>query len=92
MPEEEFFDVADRFIELANELVREWGTPRVSAALLFAATRFNAHNFFSTDGEERNRKRAVKYYCAQYRKMLLENMDTLAGNQDSRLEERKGST
>lgn len=78
MPEEEFFKVADQFIELANELVHEWGTPRVSAALLFAATRFNAHNFYSTDGEKQNRKQAVKYYCTQYRKMLMENMDTLS--------------
>jgi hypothetical protein len=78
MQDQEFFDVADQFINLANELTQDHGSPRISAALLFAASRFNAHNFYATDGEGGNRKTAVKYLCAQYKEMLSENLETIA--------------
>ena len=74
----EFYDQVDEFINFANERVPSWGTPRVSAVLLFAASRFNAHNYFATDGSPANREAMVEFYREQYTKMLLDNLDWLA--------------
>lgn len=77
-PEQEFFNVVDRFIHLANEMVPQHGVSRVSATLLFAASRFNAHNYYAADGDPANREAMIDYYCEQYRKMLMDNLDWLA--------------
>lgn len=74
MQEEVFHEVADEFIHLANDLSDDWALPLLSAAIMFAAARFNAFNFQSTDGEVANREEAIRYYTEQYNKMLRENM------------------
>lgn len=80
--DQEFYAVVDRFIALANELVPEHGLARISATLLFAASRFNAHNFLVSDGDRTNVDTAVEYYCAQYRGMLIDNMKRLESLED----------
>ena len=74
----EFYGQVDEFIDLANERVPSWGTHRVSAVLLFAASRFNAHNYFATGGDPANRDAMIAYHREQYTKMLLDNLDWLA--------------
>ena len=74
MQEEVFHEVADEFINLANELGEDWAMPFLSAAIMYAAARFNAYNFESADGENDNREEAIRYYTEQYGKMLRENM------------------
>lgn len=71
--EPEFFELADRFIELANQANQDWPVSRVSAAILYAAARYNAFNFFSSDGAEENEAKAIDYYCEEYRTMLEEH-------------------
>ena len=78
MQEEVFHEVADEFIHLANDLSDDWAMPLLSAAILFAAARFNAFNFQSTDGQINNREEAIRYYTEQYNKMLRENMNEIA--------------
>jgi Protein of unknown function (DUF3144) len=78
---QEFYDVVDEFINLANELQEKWGSERVSSTILFAASRYNAFNFYATDGSSSNREKAVDYYCSQYREMLLDNFDRLAAKE-----------
>jgi hypothetical protein len=46
----EFLALVDRFIHLANELAEENGDGETSAAILFAAGRYNAFNFLSNGG------------------------------------------
>jgi hypothetical protein len=77
-PDKAFYDLVDQFINLANQLVPHYGSPRVSAVLLFAASRFNAHNYYATDGAEDTKQAAIDYFCEQYRAMLVENIDWLA--------------
>lgn len=74
----EFYDVVDQFINLANSLVPAHGTARVSATILFAASRFNAFNYYAVDGQSETREEMIEYYCDQYRQMLLDNLDWLA--------------
>ena len=55
----------------------------MSAAFLYAAARYNAFNFFATDGAEENEARAIEYYSRQYRALLEEHFRELR-------EERRG--
>lgn len=77
MQEADFHEVADEFINLANQLSEDWALPFLSAAFMYAAARFNAHFFYENDGEPGKRQQAESYYCDQYRKMLKECMDEL---------------
>lgn len=77
----EFFDLADKFIDLANDLTRQHGTARVSSVFMFAASRFNAHTVAATDADARsNRSVALDYMVDQYRKMLTDNLDEMLGS------------
>ena len=78
MQEEVFHEVADEFINLANDLSDDWALPFLSAAIMFAAARYNAFNFKSSDGNDTNREEAIRYYTEQYGKMLRENMNEMA--------------
>ena len=50
MQEADFHEVADEFINLANELSEDWAMPFLSAVFMYAAARYNAHFFYETDG------------------------------------------
>jgi hypothetical protein len=78
MQEDVFHEVADEFINLANDLSDDWAQPLLSAAIMYAAARYNAFNFRSVDGQEMNREQAIEYYMEQYGKMLRENMREMA--------------
>lgn len=74
----EFYDLVDRFIAMANELTPNHNTSRVSAVIMFAAARFNAHCILASDpNAAQNREAAVAYMVEQYRAMLQENVDWL---------------
>lgn len=79
MQEDVFHEVADEFINLANDLGDDWAQPLLSAAIMYAAARYNAFNFQSVDGSEMNREEAIQYYMDQYGKMLRENIREMAG-------------
>jgi len=83
-PDQEFWNIADAFIERANEYSRTAGVAKVSAALLYAASRFNAFvAAAATDDESTFRQeseKALEYFSAQYKKMLRENLDDWADN------------
>ena len=74
MQEEVFHEVADEFINLANDLSDDWAHPMLSAAIMYAAARYNAFNFQLTDGDNEKMEDAIEYYTEQYSKMLRENM------------------
>jgi hypothetical protein len=79
----EFYDLVDRFIGVANELTREHPTARVSAVILYAAARYNAHCLRTLDPEAaENRATAVDYFVEQYRAMLDENIETIEQSAD----------
>lgn len=83
-----FFERADQFIKLANEFCRpEKGKPanpaeirgQVSAAMLFAAARFNtwvSANTFKDGDEMRDAKdQVMAYLVQQFQSMLEDNYD-----------------
>jgi len=69
----EFYEMVDEFVYLANKLGGDQDTTRISSVIMFAAARYNAFNFFVTDGEKQNEAKAIDYYCKQYRLMLQDN-------------------
>jgi hypothetical protein len=78
MQEEVFHEVADEFINLANELSDDWASPFLSAAIMYAAARYNAFNYQTMDGDNGNVEEAIRYYTEQYGKMLRENLKELS--------------
>ncbi|HYJ85399.1 MAG TPA: DUF3144 domain-containing protein [Pyrinomonadaceae bacterium] len=75
---QEFYDVVDKFINLANELGTTWPRSRISATLMFAAARYNVYNWMNRDVElEQTLEQAVVYYREQYEEMFLENAQEL---------------
>jgi len=78
MQETDFHEVADEFINLANELSEDWATPFLSAVFMYAAARYNAHFFHESDGRSENVDEALDYFADQYRKMLRECVVELA--------------
>ena len=70
--------MADKFIELANEFTKTESKERVSAAIMFAAARYNA---FEASSKSKNLKKdkedALNWYGKEYTKMLDANMDEL---------------
>ena len=86
MPEDdvpkEFFDVVDEFVHLANTLNEKWPASRVSSAIMYAAARYNAFNFYAqAPSSSENQEKATDYFCAQYKAMLLENINALGRSQ-----------
>jgi hypothetical protein len=75
---QEFYDMVDRFINLANDLEKESARSRVSATLMFAAARYNVFNWLNRDVDlEQNLEDAVAYYQDQYSKMFRDNVQEL---------------
>ncbi len=80
MQEEVFHEVADEFINLANQLSEDWAVPMLSAAFMYAAARYNAFNAVDGTDDNDTRSRAVNFLCDQYRKMLEENLAELTAS------------
>jgi hypothetical protein len=47
----------------------------VSAAILFAAGRYNAFNFLSNNGDADDQAKAVEFYLSEYRKAIEQNLE-----------------
>lgn len=77
--DDEFYKRADEVINLANKQCDTISSSKVSASLLFAASRFNAFivTSMSTNVEQlkRDKNEAIQYFTDQYIQMLTENLD-----------------
>ncbi len=75
----EFLKLVDEFIHLANKLAKDGKDGEVSAAILFAAGRYNAFNFLSHSDGKQDEEKAVDFYVAEYRKAITSNLDGVVG-------------
>ncbi len=75
----EFLDLVDQFVNFANTLADQRATGEVSAAILFAAGRYNAFNFLAGGGSQAERPAAVEYFVNEYRKAFESNLDGAVG-------------
>jgi hypothetical protein len=75
----EFLDLVDKFIRLANELAEGGRSGEASAAILFAAGRYNAFNFVTLGGTDADKDQAVAFYVSEYRKAFVSNLEGVVG-------------
>jgi hypothetical protein len=75
----EFLKLVDEFIHLANTLSEKRSSGEVSAAILFAAGRYNAFNFITQGGTDEGRAAAMEFYVSEYRNALSSNLDGVVG-------------
>ena len=75
----EFLKLVDEFIHLANRLAEDGKGGEASAAILFAAGRYNAFNFISNGGTDQDQAAAVEFYVSEYRKALVSNLEGVVG-------------
>ena len=86
-PEDQvFFDLVTRFIGEANKMNDEkHHRSRVSAALLFAAARYNAFTWMHREKDTnpgQSAEEAEQFFAEHYRSMFLENVEFLKARAD----------
>lgn len=85
----DFFKRTDKFIQLANELIKDHEPGKVSASLLYAAARFNAHIVTASAKDKAeadlNKGEALEYFTQQYAAMLKANLEDYVEKYDEYL-------
>ncbi|HEC20029.1 MAG TPA: DUF3144 domain-containing protein [Gammaproteobacteria bacterium] len=77
-----FFEIADQFINLANELAKTQGTANVGTALRYAAARYNTFEAsLSSDDLARDETKMTDMLCNDFREMLKANMQDYIARQ-----------
>jgi len=80
MPQDkEFYELADAHIALCNTHMGKIKPAQVSAAMLFAAARFNAFVIYASSENKAQflleKEAAIGYFMQEYEKYLRENVD-----------------
>lgn len=71
-------DMSDKFIALANEFAKTESKERVGAAIMFAASRYNAFEASSkSDNLLKDKQDALQWYSNEYRRMFNANLEEL---------------
>ncbi len=74
-----FYERADAHINLSNAQMEGVTRGIVSASMLYSTSRFNAWlsacGFDSSEEMREARSETIKYFVAEYEKMLIENLD-----------------
>jgi hypothetical protein len=75
-PEDQaFFDLVTRFLNEANAMNDREHRSRISAAILFAAARYNAFTWMHRDTmPEQTEEEAVEFFADHYRAMFRDNI------------------
>jgi|GEM_PF-6428052 len=76
----EFYELVERFTDLADEISVAHDPAKLSAVILYAAAQFNARTLVTLEDE--TRAAAQDYFVDQYRAMLEENLEALLEEQD----------
>jgi hypothetical protein len=82
--DDEFYERAFAHLRVANEQLTDVPEGQVSASMMYACARFNA--WVSASGQESARGlrdaygETIEYFVAQYRKMLVRNLDDFVAN------------
>lgn len=71
----EFFEIADKYINVANDLAKTQGTANAGTALRYAAARYNTFEAsLSTSDLEGEQDKLIDMLCDDFREMLKANM------------------
>jgi len=90
--DDEFYEMADSHIALANKHGKDAIQGKVSATFLYAAARFNtflvASNSTSKQEFELGKDNSIEYFMVEYKKMLEEHFTDYITNYDTYIESR----
>jgi len=85
--DKEFYEIADAFIAVANSNTGKVDQGKVSATFLYGAARFNTFLVAAASGSAdelaSRKKEAIKYFMAEYEKMLEEHFEDYIENYDT---------
>ncbi len=77
--DEAFYERADAHLRLAAEQLRDVPGGRISASMMYACARFNVWLSASGKDSAGDLRKAygetIEYFVAEYRKMLVKNLD-----------------
>jgi len=74
-------EMVGTFIELTNKFTKVQSKERVSAAIMFAAARYNAFEASSKSKDlKKDKNDALGWYSLEYKRMLDANFDDLIEN------------
>ena len=80
----DFYDRAHEHLRIANEQLTGVSEGQVSASMMYACARFNAWLSATNRESAKDLKGAygetIEYFVAQYRKMLVTNLDDFVAN------------
>lgn len=72
----EFFEIADKYINLANDIAKTEGTANTGTALRYAAARYNTFEASLASPDLVSEKdKLIDMLCDDFREMLKANMD-----------------
>ncbi len=90
--DDEFWQITDDFIKLANDKCDTHKNGKVSTSILFSAARFNSFMYASTaknlEDFQKDKALAIDYLTDQYRKVLEENLNDYEKNYTEYLEKK----
>jgi hypothetical protein len=82
--DEKFFDRAHEHLQVASEQLSDVSGGKVSASLMYACARFNvwvsANRHASANDLKSAYGETIEYFIAEYRKMLVKNLDDFVDN------------
>ena len=85
--DDNFFQRADDHINLSNDQLSDSSIGKVSASMMYSVARFNAWfsacEFNNADEMKKGKDETIKYFVAEYEKMLKENLNNYIENFDS---------
>ena len=88
--DKEFYEIADAFIAVANSYGGKTEQGKVSATFLYGAARFNTFLVASASSSAKElasrKEQAIKYFMAEYEKMLEEHFVDYTENYDTYIE------
>ncbi|TAA11200.1 DUF3144 domain-containing protein [Pseudoxanthomonas winnipegensis] len=74
----QFFDVVNKFVQLANRQGGIHGSKRTSFAALYGVARYNAHVYLTVEPTPADSRQGfLDYMTGLYRRMLNEHLDIL---------------
>lgn len=93
--DENFFQRADEYINLANTHLQDKITPGlVTNSMMFASSRFNAWvaaaGFKNSEEMQDNKEEIIEYFTNQYKLMLEDNYNNYVQNFDSYMKPQEG--
>jgi hypothetical protein len=82
--DDKFFKRADDHINLSNDQLSDATIGKVSASMMYSVARFNAwfsaYEFTNAEEMKKGRQETIKYFVAEYEKMVTENLDDYIEN------------